>query len=291
MNKHILFDELPCWYELSWVAKPGPAILIRIREEILRSEYLKQFPRIMKLVGEHAKKLFACNLEKSFGFGKIRIRKTGNEQGFVNFEFRIPYLRSDPETCLSCGGLGKDSFEEWASCRACHGRKKTRGYDWAKGGDAVLTLGTFLQQLEFCDQEIASQHKQLFTLSTYFRTDTNLNNCPFGFEASPKLVGWLGSLPRNTELESCSQAMRLASEKMIGKAPRIDRFTMYIGSDGRLHANVPGNCACLGSTDFSALGDKAGATYNSHNVDGPWQQLSFVAGLAALHDMARKQGE
>lgn len=290
MDKHILSDDMPCWYEIGWQATPKPAILIRVREELFTSEVnLKHLPRMMDEAAKELKTTFVCDLEKAVGYDKFRIKRVGSTDGFARFEFRIPDLRTDPQLCFSCGGTGKDAIFTGETCRTCHGRKRRRGLSWSQGKLAIRTLNSFLSSLYLCDCSIGSSSIQLLTLDLYYRDDINVHQCPLSVEASKYFIKWLRTLPEGP-LTSCMEAMRIAHETMIGKSMSSPREFRARVSDGRFNMSVPGNCACFG-TEPERFDPEYGARYGSHNVDAPWQQLSLVAGISALHDMARQAGK
>lgn len=60
-------------------------------------------------------------------------------------------------------------------------------------------------------------------------------------------------------------------------------------SNGWLNISCPGN-ACGLNPWHNAVHNTGGYEFADHNVDTPFQQLTLLAGLAALHDRARKEG-
>ncbi len=67
-------------------------------------------------------------------------------------------------------------------------------------------------------------------------------------------------------------------------------FRVSVG-DGFITIDCPGN-ACGIHPDHNAglrIEKDEGYEFTCHNVDSPAQQLTLLAGLAALHDKARKE--
>lgn len=265
MNKYILHEDVPCWYELGFQSRPKPAIEIRVREEMLGAN-LAYLPKIMETQARDMKVDFQADLNKPIGFAKPFIRPTGRSGGFASFQFKIPYLRTKPEVCGSCKGTGKDMIDEFEACHRCRGRKKTRGYDWQTGKYATWSLAVFLWLLEQCEKVTASAHSQLLTLGLNYVEDRQMHQFPLGGVTSVSLVQWLASLDENKLLPECIDAMRLSYEAMVGKSEsRYGNFLARAQSGGRFHMSVPGNCACLGSMDFYASMEKTGAKFDSQH--------------------------
>jgi hypothetical protein len=286
MKRHIQADELPSWYELGWQDGTRPAILLRIEEGTLKREF-RPLERLMKKMSEAAKVPFTFDLEKRTGFGEMYVERTGGADGFAEFRFPIPDLRGKSDTCFACRGSGRNSIME-RTCELCRGRKRHRSPDWGKGRRATRTLGVFLELLQFPERETQASKPQLLTVQVYAIDGQSMHGFPVGGHMGVPLSRWLASYPERMQLEECLAAMKAASTRMIGKE-RHGLYQAWTEPDGRFHLSVPGNCACLGSMDFHAAREGRGGTFNSHNVDGPWQQLSLVAGVAALHDLARKE--
>jgi hypothetical protein len=286
MKRHMVSAELPVWYELGWQEGTRPAILLRIEERTLEREF-EPLERLMREEAERMKTALKFDLARRTGFGEMFIERTGSEGGFAEFRFPIPDLRGKAGPCFACNGTGRNSIME-RTCELCRGRKRHRSCDWGKGRRATRTLGSFLELLRFPEKETKSARPQLLTLQVYAIDGQDMHGFPLGGEMGIPLVRWLASYPERMRLDVCAAAMEAAYERMLGKQ-RHAAYRAWSEPDGRFHMDVPGNCACLGSMDFHAAKDGSGASFSSHNVDGPWQQLALAAGVAALHDLARKE--
>ena len=53
--------------------------------------------------------------------------------------------------------------------------------------------------------------------------------------------------------------------------------------------DCPGNACGIHPTEVDLRYDLGGYEFSCHNVDSPAQQMALIVGLAALHDMARKE--
>jgi hypothetical protein len=106
--------------------------------------------------------------------------------------------------------------------------------------------------------------------------------CMLACTFSPIAREWIRS-GGNRELLTVREAMKTAWDTMWGGAlgTELSDFHASVFDGYRIHLSVPGNCACLGSNVDLDDGDGP-IQVNSHNVDGPIQQLALFAGLVEL---------
>lgn len=87
------------------------------------------------------------------------------------------------------------------------------------------------------------------------------------------------------------QAMKTAYKRMFGP-DHIDEYSFhaYVAyKGGWLNVGCPGNACGLNPTSQGVTEKGKGYEFACHNVDTPAQQITLLAGLAALHDKARKE--
>ena len=65
-------------------------------------------------------------------------------------------------------------------------------------------------------------------------------------------------------------------------------FGAYIGQKGSFSLNTLGNACDVSTMDWWNVEDNRGHRLGCHNLDTTLQQVSLLAGFAALHDMAAK---
>lgn len=105
------------------------------------------------------------------------------------------------------------------------------------------------------------------------------------------LVNWLKTIKEtDSVLPLVRNAAMDAYSKMDGRKP--DVFNEYhfrtILQKGRLIMDCPGDACGVYPNEW--VEEDNGYKFACHNVDSPMQQLTLLAGLAALHDEARKAG-
>jgi len=105
----------------------------------------------------------------------------------------------------------------------------------------------------------------------------------------PPVMPWLAKQGYETHIEPLIKAMKSASNHMWPESSCRGRFGALVRKQKWLHLDVPGDACGLdpgsGSYNNQSLDD--GYTLQPHNVDSSLQQLTFLAGLAKLHDLVR----
>jgi hypothetical protein len=136
-------------------------------------------------------------------------------------------------------------------------------------------------------QDGASQ--QLLVAEVHVVPTMHLGGYPIGGRISAGMSGWMKErLGKGHTLPVLEAIMQEAWESMwpafVGS-----NFRALLNREGCLVLGCPGNDTGLG-LDLSGAPPDAGAGYRltSHNVDGPLAQLTLLAGIARLNQMARQ---
>ena len=118
-------------------------------------------------------------------------------------------------------------------------------------------------------------------------------------EFSKAIVSWMKNIG-SVEVESFLNFLKIRMIKAYGKmyGCKLDKMEVFDAYDfkmmmknGRIIMDCPGDaCGVHPSEDYWDDKEETGYKFSCHNVDNPMQQLTFLAGLAALHDKARKAG-
>ena len=90
------------------------------------------------------------------------------------------------------------------------------------------------------------------------------------------------------------EAMIKTWQKMFPtkKVDKYDRYSFRASVDyenGWLNVSCPGDACGLNPANSCGGEDGRGYEFSCHNVDSPMQQLTLIAGLAALCDKAKKE--
>lgn len=281
--------SMPCWYELGW-DKETKSLILRVHKDFVKRNpafpgfdptiwsYKNQFNLISYNYGFHT---------EYFGFDNtFKKRRNGGE--FIEYEIKIPNLGTKIK-CDYCSGTGKNSFDE--PCPICRGEKSKISYDF-KPAFAISASFTIFFKLAYFGRSmgISSKQFQLFEIETVTERNSVGNGSAVNGWFSEKLMTWLRSL-QDGSLTDIIFAMKIANSQMLnGKTGIFEslQFDADIGKKGRLILRCPGDASGI----YPLPNDQGKEDYifGSCNMDSPVQQISVLAGLAALHDKARKAG-
>ncbi len=286
-------EDIPCWYELSWQAKP-PALILRIHRDFLKGMNinLQKAPIIKSYLKEFAFVEFSCDFERDIGFNRVlkRIMKEEEKDGFAAFAAKIPALRKlTNKECGYCEGSRKDSFGELTEreCLYCEGTGRDYIIDWKPAETISASFTVLGMLLGHCENNTSAQFPQLMTVQTVTRRD--MHGGGLGGDIGIPLRQWLVSGCSREDASEISKAMKLAYGKMLGLRFYNDwDFRVDIRESGGLVLDCPGDACGIHPCDWYFTEGK-GYEFSCHNVDTPAQQLTLLAGLAALHDKARKE--
>ncbi|MCX6731489.1 MAG: hypothetical protein NTX55_00665, partial [Candidatus Parcubacteria bacterium] len=140
------------------------------------------------------------------------------------------------------------------------------------------------------EQDTLAGFPQLLVVETMFRKE--MHGGSLWGEYSVPLVNWLSALGNErTEITDMTQAMIVAYTHMMGDKflSCHDFWAVVENQRGWLNVNCPGNACGLNPSCGHEWKYGDGYEFTCHNVDSPVQQLTLLAGLAALHDRARRE--
>ncbi len=299
VDEFYIFDAIherfvPAWYELSFRKKltegdircDAPVFVLRI--------YRKIIDTLFKKTAELARLDVWMPLRSTFLFERVPRRK---DEGMFH-EIVIPLPQVVFETnnsCLTCGGGGKDT-DIGAMCRMCDGTGHVLEYRWDDARILCHRLEILLSALRHIDCCVSGTAPQLFTVKIFFGQGRPLGSWMLGGDVTPAFAGWLSSLPVRENIKEATTAMIVAYNYIVGAHMKEDDsgFRTWAEKNGGFYIQCPGNACNIYPSrvraDFQSLaaGNYEGYEWECHNVDSPLQQLTLLAGLAALHDLARK---
>jgi hypothetical protein len=158
-------------------------------------------------------------------------------------------------------------------------------FDWERLYAVSGTIQTVFAGLNLCGNETREQRRQC--LSAQLFTERKMYGGGISARLSPSTAKWLKTIDGRVIQEINAIMARLGSA-LFGKSfAEPHEYNAYLRSDGAPIFNCPGN-AC----DLGPCGDNYddGCELEPHNTDSPMQQLTLLAGLAALNQAARKAG-
>lgn len=288
--------DIRCWYELSWRAREK-AIILGIHKDVLNhiQAIPKNGPIVQALMEEFQFADFSGELKVGADFGFDRVFKAQKSRGdFLEFRIKLPRIKKQTDQpCSQCNGTGKDELDPLEKCLGCGGAGYEKEYDWKKAyaisaSFTVLLIILNVMTLQFPEKETSCPQPQLMTIQT--STQPGQHGGSLHGEYGVSLCGWLSSLGRNTIVLEMVEAMKIAYGRMLDwDGFYTDSFRARVDyENGWLNVSCPGDACGLHPSHGSVTKDQ-GYEFSCHNVDSPTQQLTLLAGLAALHDKARKE--
>ena len=255
--KTLTQENIPCWYELSFLTEEK-AIILRIYQS-----YISGLKRLSCIIDElplfklfNTKEKFSYDFSKDFGFGVILKFKRKTEL-FSEFAIEIPKIAKNPELIHL----------------------------------AVLTFSATFNLLNFQPEYSDVKVFQLMEVDTFVE-DKIFNGRAMSGSFSPVFVKWLVGFEIGHNFSKVVDAMILVYD-LFWKTDNYERhqFKAKIGGlrKGYLILGCPGTNCCQINPCGSWEADE-GYNLGYHNIDYSHHQLTLLAGLAALHDMARKAG-
>ncbi len=288
MNKMIIYENIPCWYEFSWQEKE-PAIILRIHQNFIANlnVNLQNSPFVKSLLEDFKFKDFSGDFNGDIGFNQA-FKHKGEKDGFVEFLVSVPKVKEETaKKCPHCKGSGKEKPYP-GKCIHCGGTGKEYITDWSLATAVSASFTIFTALLRLSEKDTSAVLPQLFTFKTI--THKDIHGGSLSGDISISLCKWLGSFSEGEEISEMVQAMKIAYGYMFGGLKSFDEpsFRAYIRKGGRFTADCPGDACGLHPSDWY-IHEGKGYEFSCHNVDTPMQQITLLAGLAALHDKARKE--
>lgn len=259
--KEIIRENIPCWYELSFLKEERFIVLSLHKDFIERARpILQEDSLVIRLKQEFGFEKFVGCLDGNFGFDDSFIR-AGAEGEFIKFFIHVP---KDDEM-------------------------------WKVAYTISASFSVFASKFNYLVEETSSSLPQLFIIGT--RAKRGMFGCPIGGEFSPALCEWLSSFKPGTEFSDIVEIMRSVYTEMYGDMIGIDikkdrfqkqLFAKILRENGYLIMGCPGDRCGIGAVEMDVEKGR-GYRLESYNVDQPVQQLTLLVGLCVLHDKARKE--
>lgn len=284
--KIIIYENVPRWYALLWNQK-DPSITVAVHRDLAGT--IEPVPNTAPIVEVMSKSFefdrFEGSLEKNFGFDDALSRSEESE--LVNFTAKLPVVfKYLEEPCRECKGTGGDKYREDRECSLCWGTGKEHDYQWHEAYAISASFNLLLGLASYADIETSSKLPQLLTVRLV--TEHGQHGGSLDGDYSIPLVQWLSKRVGQT-IPEMVEAMKEAYQRMLPTTLSMSgRFRASVDYEGGwLNVDCPGEACGLnpahGSLSLPEDG-KRGYEFYCHNVDSPAQQLTLLAGLAALHE-------
>lgn len=284
--KLIVFENVPCWYELSW-DKDELGIILRINKKFIENLNfdLEKSPIVKSLMKNLELINFSGDFSADIGFDSV-FKRIGEKDGFIEFMVKIPQVKKETgKKCKDCNGSGINE-DLGRECLFCEGTGEEHIMDWKAIEKISASFTVFTTFLMYCKVETDAPYYQLLTVQTI--TTREMHGGSLGGGISIPMHNWLRSFDDMCEIPEMLQAMKTAYNQMVGlRDYHKFSFNAYVNS-GKFITSCPGDACGLHPSNWHADKDE-GYEFDCHNVDSAIQQLTLLAGLVALHDRARKE--
>lgn len=295
MDKWIIRENVPCWYELSWREKE-PAIILRVHQDFIDSipAVTSENFMVASFMKSFKFQRFSGDWQEKFGFDDGVFEYQGKqENGFLEYAISIPRIKIITEKpCKECNGTGKDlhwqeRFQEEIKCHHCSGSGFELDYNWPLARAVSASFTIFFILSRYPEIETSAPFPQLMAIDTMTGTDM-WHSGSLGGEFSIPMTQWLASHENDNEtILKIVEAEKIAYCRMFEGDDGRYGFRANIRQGGGLSIDCPGD-ACGIHPDSWGIEKGRGYKFSCHNVDTAAQQLTLLAGLAALHDHVRK---
>ncbi len=169
--------------------------------------------------------------------------------------------------------------------------------DWRARNELAASFRILTLMASTFQEKSDSNRNQLVQLDMTVTTDEYFNKAPISATLTPAFVRWLATQRPRISAPEVEKPMRTAYDRMSGwPTDESARFQCTYRAPHFVNLIIPGQDAGLDPKDYGANVDRNGAvlhegyTLLDHNVDTIVQQMSLLTGIAAMHDLARRDG-
>lgn len=253
---------MPCWYEL--FLRDGHFLRISVHREMmdeLGDIPWDTAPVVKDIIDRHHVTSFTPPAEfGAWGFDEVFTTVESTDPDFVMWEIEIPQLKKNQVV------QDRALKEMRARCN--------------------LYILFFI--LNYPKIETSSTKKQLIVIECLCLPtgDRSFAQGSLSASLSPTAVSWIRTQPQG-HIEPIIDAMRIAHDH-LWKSHFSERFGAYHRGEGFFWLDVPGDACDIAPERYHD--DETGYCLVPHNVDSGVQQITFLVGLAKLHELIRADG-
>ncbi len=250
----------------------------------------------------------------SFGFSGTHFQIFLQEQywlHFVEMAGEETYFASHQDPCYSPPGTNKASFGFQECAQITHTLDgsvciQVPAFSTSTGDKQsldvrfyALTIQLILFVLRVIIDKVSKEKvenvscPQLFVVETYIGSpDQHFHAAGLELTLSSFARVFLEKMGTNVRLDGAMKAMLCHSnsfcQRETGSTSSYLKhsFSVYTRTNGVLHMNTEGNCACMGTMPRN-FSENEGCYLHSHNVDTIYQQFSLLVGIAYIWQMVR----
>jgi len=252
-------------YDLSFENKPATlkVALSLASVDVVKKLLMPGVPRVDVLKQQLNLLDFIPPTEKVWGYGKFLEWSRPNRKGWITLACKLPVvIRGERVSQLT-------------------------------GLSISASFGALFAALACVDKVETGEPRQLVAIE-FFNTGTRLYGCSLLASLTPRFVSWLSTEEETHHWKEVAAAMAAAyfalwpgSRKFCSEK---SDFRPMLRKPYWVHLDVPGNACGLDPEGHDFVEEGYGYELVPHNTDSAIQQLTLLAGLARLNQMARADG-
>ncbi len=288
--KVLAFEDIPKWYGLWW-DRDEESLFLKIHRKFIETAPYRETAKHFKLFGVERDLFLRCETrlgQDTFGFDEVIVREE-TDADWITYRIRIPHvIHQTGMVCPECQGTRNriSCGEIMGDCMDCRGTGWQRVRDWDKARLLCISLSVLFSAIEFSPEvDIQSEEKQWFTLLLGGQAGRHF----LGGQMSPDFVDLLRSVSRGSDVELpiVVEAEKSAYRQMFGEVEDFHQHSFHSWvTGGNLIIDCPGDaCGIHPSPHVHDIRRGYGVEFTCHNVDGWYQELILLCGLAAAASM------
>ncbi|MEK7180553.1 MAG: hypothetical protein AAB706_03680 [Patescibacteria group bacterium] len=255
-------ELIPAWYELSRNKKSSFIVKVH-REAFAHINTLKmdQSPIVQDYLKRFKFLKFVSPNEGTWGFNEVIQTIPSKFPEWISWECSLPVLKSGEVVSISDGKFALST-----------------------------TLSVLFTALWLFEGNTKWGKPQLMVVE-HVSVEKDLWGGSLSVTLTPAMCSWLSKQPHNSEITVVVETMKAADKYMWPQKASLCfmlDFRAWYREPKWINLSVPGNACGLDPDDYYDKSPR-GYTLVPHNTDTILQQLTFFAGLARLHDLARQQ--
>lgn len=272
-NCYVLYQDMPTWYEMSY---ENGILFIRIPAKVydsltnqfqptnpMKDRFLKEFPSPVENDDQLVFPLYPD--QWIYGLSED-VTFIGESEGWITIKANLPVV-----------------MWNWDNDQVY----------WSSAYRVSASLAILFNLLRLYDdelEELPSCNYQLLTIEGLGVAQESYG-ATLATIISPALTRWLSRFPDNYDHPEIKEAMISAHCRMDGPLGPYQEynFRAWLRKPYWINLSVPGNACGLDPSDYN---EEKGMGFKMlpHNTDSPIQQLSLLAGVAKIYQLARQDG-
>jgi len=270
--KWIIRENVPVWYEIS-VGLDGLSLIFKIHKlamnyiyNTLNGNYKNCFDGIQQ--ANQLPEFIVPNGQNNWGFGSVLSFVANLDFDWVTVKCNLPQVLF---------------FKN----------KDLVNNNWKAANSISATINLLVEILNTFPINNQTNEKNVQLLTLTLLTDPGVHGFSINVDLSVNVCKWIKSKTKsNQESVKCAEILTTLQTNFFhlnGKSSSKNDFTANLDHPQWIWLGVPGGSCQLHSEKYE-INSGQGYRLIPHNIESSIQQLSFLMGLAKMHDLIRNTG-